>query len=118
MPEHPKLKGNQDILFHFNLRPPNGLCLSTYMYKKDKWENEVLLTAGEFNEKMSGIPFELAIKQTKGDDEITSNTCMSEFGVFLDGKFLTTYLCPALINDTKYISFSPNVRITANVTAF
>lgn len=113
--DHPIVNTNkkQDILFHFNPRPPNILLLDTC--KQNKWDRGVQLMDDEFNRTFFKKPFELAIKRTngKGIDED-----MSEFGVFVDRKFLTTYLCPFRITTAEYIQFSRNVRITANINTF
>lgn len=113
--DHPfgNTEKGQDILFHFNPRPPNTLSLNTCI--NSKWNVEVELIDDEFNRTFFKKPFELAIKRTNGKG---IGEDKSEFGVFVDRKFLTTYLCPFRITTAEYIKFSGNVRITANINTF
>lgn len=91
---------NRDILFHFNPRPPNKLILNTFIYSA--WQKEVVLIDDEFRRTLFGMPFTLTIELAdKG----------TEFMVSVNKKFLTWYLCPADIRNTKYLGFSPSLHI-------
>lgn len=108
-----RTNNNRDILFHFNPRPSNKLILNTFL--QNEWKEEVVLKDDEFNMKLFENPFKLTLMPTDQGDT-TENTTI--FAVFVNDAFLTTYLCPAVIDTARYIGFSPNLRIVANIDEF
>lgn len=91
---------NRDILFHFYPRPPSKLILNTFM--DSAWQKEVVLVDDEFRGMLFERPFTLTI-------EVADRG--TEFMVSVNKKFLTWYLCPADIKNTRYLGYSPALRI-------
>ncbi|XP_022335811.2 uncharacterized protein LOC111132306 [Crassostrea virginica] len=100
-----------NILFHFNPRPPNKIILNSHW--QGEWQKEVVLEDDDVQEKLFGRPFELTIKVLSHDEKKGS-----EFLVFVNKTFQTTFACPADITHTEYIGFSPALRISADVKDF
>jgi hypothetical protein len=73
----------------------------------------VVLEDENIRKEIFGKTFVLSIKVLSHDDKTGS-----EFMVFLNKKFQTTYRCPLDITKTKYIGFSPALRIAVNEKDF
>ena len=89
-----------NVIFHFNPRPPNKIILNSHW--QGAWQKEVVLEDDDVQEKLIRRPFELTIRLLSQDEKKGS-----EFLVFVNKTFQTTFECCADITNTKYIGFSP-----------
>ncbi|XP_022318418.2 uncharacterized protein LOC111121424 [Crassostrea virginica] len=103
--ERPKLGvPSPNILFHFNPRPANRLILNSCV--NGRWQQEHQVTGNDLDGMLLQTPFDLKIQiLTVGDTE-------SEFEVYINDVFLTTFRSPFPITNTMFIGFSPSIRIT------
>ena len=98
-----------NILFHFNPRPANRLILNSCV--NGRWQQEHQVTGNDLDGMLLQTPFDLKIQiLTVGDTE-------SEFEVYINDVFLTTFRSPFPITNTMFIGFSPSIRITMPIIA-
>lgn len=102
MKERPEKKPSEDILFHFNPRPSSMIILNTC--SKSKWQDEVIIDGSDLDAMLLKNPFDLIIKIARERED--------EFEVYLNDVFLTTFRSPFPITATKFIGFSPCIRIS------
>lgn len=80
---------------------------------KGAWQSEVILKDDDVRDELFGKAFVLTIKVLSHSD-----SSGSEFLIFVNRRFQTTYKCPLDLTKTKFIGFSPSLRIAASEKDF
>lgn len=109
MEDRPGKGPSPNILFHFNPRPFDRIILNTCI--NDGWQDEVIIQGHDLSAMLLEEKFDLTIKVLCVTDAKNACEKESEFEVYLNNEFLTTYKSALPITATKYIGFSPNIRI-------
>ena len=109
MEDRPDIKPSRNILFHFNPRPSSRIILNSCL--KGKWQDELTIEGTDLDGMLLQKPFDLTIKILSVKDAKNACENKSEFEVYLNDVFLTTFRSPLPITATKFIGFSPCIRI-------
>ena len=107
--------GKSNILFRFSLTPPSKIILQSHWFTNiwnGYWDKEVVLEDDNLKELL-GRTFRLTIIVLSHADNNGS-----EFLLYLNNTFQTTFECPVDITKTSHISSSPNFRIYADIKDF
>ncbi|XP_078319552.1 uncharacterized protein LOC111122180 [Crassostrea virginica] len=107
--DRPDIKPSRNILFHFNPRPSSRIILNSCL--KGKWQDELTIEGNDLDGMLLQKPFDLTIKILSVKDARNACENKSEFEVYLNDVFLTTFRSPLPITASKFIGFSPCIRI-------
>ena len=107
--DRPEKEPSRNILFHFNPRPSSTIILNSCL--DSKWQDEVIIDGNDLDDMLLKNPFDLKMKVLSVNDGENAYEMESEFEVYLNDIFLTTFRSPFPITATTFIGFSPCIRI-------